>query len=192
MVKVVVHRHIPNLLTALRVAAAFVPLAVLASAQATAAGVALLVLAIAAATDFLDGKLARAWGVTSRVGQVLDSVADKLILASLLVLAIQIGLFGPVGVAIALLLLLREIWVGGLREGLGERSALLSATRAAKWKTTFQFAGLLLVFADAWAGLRLGWLAELALAPALLLSLISAWDYSRRGLAALAERDEPR
>jgi cardiolipin synthase (CMP-forming) len=187
-----VHRHIPNLLTALRVLASLVPLAVLASAPATATGTALLILAIAATTDFLDGKLARAWGVTSRIGQVLDSIADKMILTSLIVLAIVQGLFGPIGIGIALLLLLREIWVGGLREGLGERSALLSATQTAKWKTALQFTGLVLVFADAWAGLGLGWAAEFALAPATLLSLISAWDYSRRGLAALAEKDEPR
>jgi len=187
-----VRRHIPNLLTAVRVAASLVPLAVLASAPATAAGAALLVLIVAAVTDFLDGRLARAWGVTSRVGQVLDSIADKMILTSLIVLAIVLGLFGPIGIGIALLLLLRETWVGGLREGLGERSALLSATQTAKWKTALQFAGLVLVFADAWAGLRLGWLAEFALAPATVLSLVSAWDYSRRGLAALAEKDEPR
>lgn len=187
-----VHPHIPNLLTALRVAAALVPLALLASAPTTAAGAALLVLALAAVTDVLDGKLARAWNVTSRLGQVLDSVADKMILASLIVLAIYHGLFGPLGVAIALLLLLREVWVGGIREGLGQRSGLLSATQAAKWKTALQFAGLVLVFADAWARLGLGWLAELALAPATVLSLVSAWDYSRRGLAALAREDESR
>ena len=69
---------------------------------------------------------------------------------------------------------------------------MLSATQTAKWKTELQFTGLVLVFADAWAGLGLGWAAEFALAPATLLSLISAWDYSRRGLAALAEKDEPR
>lgn len=185
-------RHIPNLLTALRIVAAFVPLAVLATAPQTAAGVGLLLLVVAAATDYFDGLLARTWNITSRVGQVLDSIADKLILASLIVLAIAQGLFGPIGIGIALLLLLREIWVGGLREGLGQRSGLLSATKTAKWKTAAQFAGLLLVFANAWAGLGLAWLAELALAPATVLSLISAWDYSRRGLAALAEEDASR
>lgn len=185
------YRHIPNILTALRVAAAFVPLALLATAPATAAGVALILLAIAATTDYLDGRLARAWNVTSRLGQVLDSIGDKLILASLIVLAIVHGLFGPIGTGIALLLLLREIWVGGLREGLGQRSGLLSATQTAKWKTALQFAGLLLVFANASAGYGFGWVAEFALAPATLLSLISAWDYSRRGLGALAEEDAP-
>jgi len=149
----------------------------------------LLVLAVAGVTDFLDGKLARAWGVTSRIGQVLDPIADKMILASLLVLAFVHGMFGPVGAGIALLLLLREFWIGGLREGLGERSALLAASLAAKLKTAFQFAGLIVLFANGWAGAGLGWVAELALAPALVLSLISAWDYSRRGLAALAEEE---
>tara|TARA_R110002096_G_scaffold36365_14_gene101689 strand:- start:29 stop:595 length:567 start_codon:yes stop_codon:yes gene_type:complete len=178
---------LPNLLTALRIAASLAPLAVLASAPATAAGVALIVLIVAGLTDYLDGKLARTWGVTSRLGQVLDSIADKLIFASLIVLAIVHGLFGPIGVGIALLLLLREIWVGGLREGLGQASALLSASKIAKWKTMLQFAGLIVVFANAWAGLGFSWIAEFALAPALVLSLISAWDYSRRGLPALAQ-----
>ncbi len=181
--------RIPNLLTALRVAASLLPLAVLAASPQAAGGVALLVLVIAGLTDFLDGKLARAWNVTSRLGQVLDPIADKMILAALLVLALVHGLFGPVGAAIALLLLLREFWIGGLREGLGTQSGLLAASRAAKWKTAVQFAGLILVFADAWAALGLGWIAELALAPALVLSLVSAWDYSRRGFAALKESD---
>lgn len=184
--------HIPNALTALRVASSLAPLAVLASAPATAAAVALAVLVIASATDYLDGALARAWGVTSRIGQVLDSIADKLVLSSLLVLAIVHGAFGPFGTALALLLLLRELWIGGLREGLGTRSAVLSASRAGKWKTALQFAGLALVFADIYMSLYLGWIAELALLPALALSLISAWDYTRRGLAALAEEDRKR
>jgi phosphatidylglycerophosphate synthase len=86
--------------------------------------------------------------------------------------------------------LLREIWVGGLREGLGHRSVLLAASKAAKWKTALQFAGLVLIFADAWADLIPGWGVDLVLAPALLLSLTSAWEYSRHGLAALAEENE--
>lgn len=181
--------QIPNALTVLRVVASFLPLAVLTGAPEMAAAVALLVLGIAGVTDFLDGKLARIWNVTSRLGQVLDPIADKMILASLLVLALVHGLFGPAGTGIALLLLLREFWIGGLREGLGTRSALLAASRAAKWKTAAQFAGLIVLFADAWLHLGLGWIAELALAPALILSLISAWDYSRRGIAALMEED---
>lgn len=181
--------EIPNFLTAARVLASLLPLAVLTASPQAAGMVALLVLIIAGVTDFLDGKLARAWNVTSRLGQVLDPIADKMILASLLVLALAQGLFGPVGTGIALLLLLREFWIGGLREGLGKQSALLAASRAAKWKTAFQFAGLIVLFADSGASLGLGWIAELALAPALVLSLISAWDYSRRGIAALMEED---
>jgi cardiolipin synthase len=184
-----VKQQVPNLLTGLRVAASLLPLAVLTAAPATAATLALAVLVIAGVPDYLDGKLERAWGVTSRLGQVLDPIADKMILAALLVLALVHGLFGPIGAGIALALLLREFWIGGLREGLGTRSALLKASQAAKWKTAFQFAGLVLIFADAWAGLGLGWIAELALAPALVLSLVSAWDYSRRGIAALREQD---
>ena len=181
-----VKQIIPNVLTVLRLVVSLVPLLVLASSPAVAAWAAIFVLVVAGVTDFLDGKLARAWEVTSRLGQVLDSIADKLVLTSVLVLAIVHGLFGPIGIAIALLLLLREIWVGGLREGLGEASALLSASKAAKWKTAAQFAGLIVVFANTALGLGLSWVAELALVPALVLSLISAWDYSRRGLAALA------
>jgi len=182
-------RHTPIALTALRILASLLPLAVLGSATGTAAGLGLVVLAIAAATDFLDGALARAWSITSRVGQVLDSVADKMVLMSLIVLALVHGLWEPIGAGIALLLLLREIWIGGLREGLGQASALLAVSKTAKWKTALQFAGLTLVYADAYIHLDLGWPAELALAPALVLSILSAWDYSRRGLAALAEKD---
>jgi CDP-diacylglycerol--glycerol-3-phosphate 3-phosphatidyltransferase len=184
-----VKQSIPNWLTGARVVASLFPLFVLSSAPSTAAGAALIVLVVAGVTDFLDGKLARAWSVTSRLGQVLDSVADKLILTSLLMLALAHGMLGPIGIGIAMLLLMREVWVGGLREGLGQQSALLAASSIAKWKTAMQFAGLVVLFADGWAGLGLNWIAELALAPALVLSVLSAWDYSRRGLAALAQKD---
>jgi cardiolipin synthase (CMP-forming) len=182
-------QHIPNLLTSLRAASALLPIAVMDASPASAAGVGLFMLVIAAATDYLDGRLSRAWAVTSRFGQVLDSVADKLVFASVLALALTHGMLGPVGSSIALLLLLREIWIGGLREGLGKASALLAATRAAKWKTTAQFAGMIVLFVDVWTGSKLGWIAELALVPALLLSIVSAWDYSRRGLSALLEEE---
>ena len=182
--------NIPNILTLLRlVAAPGVAVMFLYFTRPYADALAMFLFIAAAVTDWFDGYLARAWGQETKLGTMLDPIADKMILASLLVLALVHGMFGPVGTGIALLMLLREFWIGGLREGLGKQSALLAASRAAKWKTAFQFAGLIVLFADSWASLGLGWIAELALAPALVLSLISAWDYSRRGIAALMEED---
>ena len=180
---------IPNLLTSLRLAVSLVPLAFLAAAPSTAANAALAVLVVAMVTDFLDGYLARTWNVTSRLGQVLDSIADKLVLTSLLILALFHGMFGVAGTAIALLLLLREVWIGGLREGLGQQSSLLAASKTAKWKTALQFTGLAVVFADVAFRFGLGAVSEFALAPALVLSLVSAWHYSRQGLLALAQKE---
>ena len=180
---------LPNALTWLRIFAAFAPIFTLGISAEDASSVAVSVLAIAAITDFLDGKLARAWNVTSRLGQVLDSIADKMILASLIMLSVSYGLLGPIGIAIAILLILREIWIGGLREGLGQSSSLLSATNVAKWKTVLQFLGLLVIFANSAFEFGLEFFCDLALLPALVLSLVSAWDYSRRGLAALANQD---
>jgi cardiolipin synthase len=149
-------------------------------------------------TDYFDGYLARASGAVSRLGQFLDPIADKIMIATvILVLAAQGVLRGPyVGdmhVIAGLIILAREIAVSGLREFLGGLQVSVPVSRLAKWKTTFQMICLgALILGKALPG----WTIVLGdqtvnfphtvglttLWAAAALTVITGWDYLRVGL----------
>lgn len=153
-------------------------------------------------TDYLDGYLARAQGLVSKFGQFLDPIADKIMVAAvILVLTAQGYLRGPyVGdmhVIAGLVILIREIAVSGLREFLGPLKVSIPVSKLAKWKTTFQLMslGALILggaihgppcavkgdcgpLADQW--IHLVGLASLWAAAAL--TVVTGWDYLRVGL----------
>lgn len=154
-------------------------------------------------TDYFDGYLARASGAVSKLGIFLDPIADKIMVAAvILVLTAQGYLRGPyVGdahVIAGLIILVREIAVSGLREFLGGLQVSVPVSKLAKWKTTFQIVslGALILggavhgqpchsvaqdcgaLADQWihlVGLGSLWAAAV-------LTLITGWDYLRVGL----------
>lgn len=154
-------------------------------------------------TDYLDGYLARAQGTVSKLGQFLDPIADKIMVASvILVLTAQGFLRGPyVGdlhVIAGLIILIREIAVSGLREFLGPLKVSVPVSRMAKWKTTFQLLSLgALILGGAVHGVPCHSVAQdcgtmanqwihlvglAALWAAAALTLITGWDYLRAGL----------
>ena len=154
-------------------------------------------------TDYFDGYLARSSGTVSKLGQFLDPIADKLMIAAvILVLTAQGYLRGPyVGdmhVIAGLIILMREIAVSGLREFLGSLQVSVPVSKLAKWKTTLQlvaFGGLILggavhgqpcaVISTACPAPSGNWihLASLgALWAAAILTLVTGWDYLRVGL----------
>ncbi|MFU7528067.1 CDP-diacylglycerol--glycerol-3-phosphate 3-phosphatidyltransferase [Qipengyuania sp. ASV99] len=158
---------------------------------------------IIALTDFLDGYLARAQGTVSKLGIFLDPIADKIMVAAvILILTAQGYLRGPyVGdahVIAGLVILIREIAVSGLREFLGGIQVSVPVSRLAKWKTTLQLValGALILggavhgqpcqsvgdmcqtFAESWVhvvGLACLWAAAV-------LTCVTGWDYLRVGL----------
>lgn len=149
-------------------------------------------------TDYFDGMLARASGQISRLGVFLDPIADKIMVAAvILVLAAQNVLRGPyVGdmhVIAGLIILMREIAVSGLREFLGPLQVSVPVSRLAKWKTTFQMVALgSLILGEGLPGWTV-WLGGIAanvphtvglatLWAAAVLTLITGWDYLRVGL----------
>jgi cardiolipin synthase len=149
-------------------------------------------------TDYFDGYLARAQGAVSKLGIFLDPIADKIMIAAvILVLTAQGVLTGPyVGdlhVVAGLIILVREIAVSGLREFLGGIQVSVPVSRLAKWKTTCQIialGSLILGKAMPWWNVMLG--DVLANVPhtvglatlwaAAILTLITGWDYLRVGL----------
>ncbi len=152
--------------------------------------VALAVFVAAGISDFLDGYFARIWGQQSSLGRMLDPIADKLLVAScLLMLAAESTIHGWALFA-AVVILCREILVSGLREYLAELRVSVPVTRLAKWKTTLQLvaigfliageAGDAIVPVFTKTGITLLWLSAL-------LTLYTGWDYLQAGLRHLTD-----
>jgi cardiolipin synthase (CMP-forming) len=149
-------------------------------------------------TDYFDGYVARSQGAVSRLGAFLDPIADKIMVAAvILVLTAQGILTGPyVGdmhVIAGLIILVREIAVSGLREFLGGIQVSVPVSKLAKWKTTFQLVSLgALILGEAmpWWNVMLGnveanvphTVGLATLWAAAIFTLITGWDYLRVGL----------
>ncbi len=134
--------NIPNILTVFRLLAApMVGFAFAFFARPFADYLAFILFVVAALTDFLDGYLARRWGQISNFGRMLDPIADKAMV--IIAIAIVVGLSGlnPWVLIPATVILLREVFVSGLREFLGG-SVTLHVTKIAKWKTTAQLVAI--------------------------------------------------
>jgi cardiolipin synthase len=180
---------LPNLLTLSRIAAIPVLVALAAVRQPWADLAACAVFAAAAITDYFDGKLARSRNQISDFGRMLDPIADKLLVGAALMLLAGLGRLTDFGLLPAIVIMLREILVSGLREYLAGLSVGLPVTKLAKWKTGFQMGALgALLGGDTAAPLiGLGWLpvaliGELMLWSAAALTLLTGWDYLQAGL----------
>jgi len=147
--------------------------------------VACTIYGIAAATDWLDGYLARVWAQQSKLGRMLDPIADKLLVAAVILLLVAFGRMSHITVVAALIILLREVLVSGLREFLAELRVGLPVSALAKWKTTAQMVALgFLIVSDAKATAFIPSQAigEVLLWLAAALTLYTGYDYLRIGL----------
>src|ERR1700729_678276 len=154
----------------------------------------------AGVTDFFDGYFARIWGQQSSLGRMLDPIADKLLVAScLLMLAAETTIHGWALLA-AVVILCREVLVSGLREYLAELRVSVPVTRLAKWKTTLQLiaVGFLLCgeAGDAIVPIVIGieepvvtWIGTMLLWLSALLTIYTGWDYLQAGLHHLTRED---
>jgi cardiolipin synthase len=135
-------------------------------------------------TDYFDGYVARARGTVSKLGIFLDPIADKIMVAGVIVMLVFTRDIHDWDVIAALVILLREIAVSGLREFLADLRVSMPVSRLAKWKTAFQLISL--------GGIILGgavpqwpWVADVgifSLWAAAVLTLVTGWDYLRVGL----------
>ncbi len=140
--------NIPNILTLLRlIAAPGVAIMFLYFNRPLADWFALVLFVTAAFTDFLDGYLARAWKQESKLGAMLDPIADKAMVIIALVVITGFSGMNPWILLPATLIIFREVFVSGLREFLGETAGLLKVTQLAKWKTTVQMVAISVLFA---------------------------------------------
>jgi cardiolipin synthase len=184
---------LPNLLTYSRIFAIPVVVGFMFIETHLGNWVAFWVYTYACVTDFFDGYLARRWGEVSSLGKFLDPIADKLLVAAVLGLAMAVGTVSGAAVFAAVLILCREILVSGLREFLAEVRVGVPVTVLAKWKTTIQMLALGFLIVGP-AGPMFGPLSTTdigvyGLWGAAALTLVTGYDYLRAGLRHMAERD---
>jgi CDP-diacylglycerol--glycerol-3-phosphate 3-phosphatidyltransferase len=141
-------RSLPNQLTLARIAAIPVICLLLVMGWDWLRWIALVLYVIAAVTDWLDGFLARTMNQQSDLGRMLDPIADKLLVGALLVTFAWTRDFSGWELIPAIAILMREIFVSGLREYMGNKSVSVPVTFLAKWKTTVQLVALFFVIVD--------------------------------------------
>ena len=140
---------IPNILTALRLLAApGLAVMFLYFHRPWADWFALVLFVGAAITDWFDGYLARLWKQTTKLGTMLDPIADKAMVVIALMVIVGYSSMSPWLVLPATVILFREVFVSGLREYLGDVSGTLKVTKLAKWKTTVQMVAIAVLFSQ--------------------------------------------
>lgn len=184
---------LPNILTLSRIVIIPLLLASLYLPGKLASWVPLGLFVAAGITDFLDGYLARLYGQTSKLGRFLDPVADKLLVASALLVLVGVNRISGWDLIPATIILCREIMVSGLREYLAELRVGMPVSRLAKWKTATQiFALCFLLGGPAVAqyidAIQIG---EVLLWIAGLLTVWTGYDYLRLGLRHMMEDGPP-
>mgnify|MGYP000917990957 FL=1 len=182
-------KKIPNILTIGRII--IVPFFVLAFYLPGFYGdlTACVLFVIASFTDFLDGMLARMMGEESKLGELLDPIADKIIVATALILLVMSGTIRHYEVIAAIIILTREILISGLREFLARGQIKLPVTNLAKLKTFLQMVAIALLLTGETGnkilnfqnynaqtiGIILLWLSAF-------LTLYTGYEYLRKGI----------
>jgi CDP-diacylglycerol--glycerol-3-phosphate 3-phosphatidyltransferase len=181
---------LPNLLTLSRIFAVPILVFLLWTPTPVDYLITFILYCIVGMTDYLDGYLARAQGQISRLGQFLDPIADKIMVAAVIVMLVSSRQPGaePIihgfHIVPAIVILLREIIVSGLREFLAPMQVSVPVSKLAKWKTTFQLVALgALILAGGVPDA--GWVhltGLVSLWAAAILTGVTGWDYLRTGL----------
>ena len=133
---------IPNIITFIRIFLIPIILYLLFSENPNIVLIAGLLFIISSVSDYFDGYLARTLNQSSKLGTLLDPIADKLLIASVIVVLVDTGVISNIHVVPAIIILLREIAISGLREFLAKLNTDMPVSKLAKYKTTFQMVSL--------------------------------------------------
>ncbi len=170
--------NLPNSVTLSRIIAGpFLLLALVYQGPTASALMGFAFLAVSL-TDLLDGYLARNWGEVTRIGKLLDPLADKLLVTIAFVVVVALGRVPLWAVPLVVLILVREVGVTGLRAMASAEGVILGASLLGKWKTGFQIAALTgLLIHYPFLGLPMHALGLAVLVIATGLTVWSGWDY---------------
>ncbi|MDC0031151.1 CDP-diacylglycerol--glycerol-3-phosphate 3-phosphatidyltransferase [Candidatus Pelagibacter sp.] len=190
-------RKIPNILTIGRII--IVPFFVLAFYLPGFYGdlTALILFIIASFTDFLDGMLARMMGEESKLGELLDPIADKIIVATALILLVMDGTIRHYEVIAAIIILTREILISGLREFLAKGQVKLPVSNLAKVKTFLQMVAISLLLTGETGNKILNFqdynaqtIGIILLWVSAFLTLYTGYEYLRKGIDHAISEDK--
>ena len=165
--------------TGLRVVAAPVVMALVLDGSDTAAAIVFL---LAAVTDWFDGRLARRWGVTTRLGAFLDTTADKLLVSTALIALVSVHRVSP---WVALVIVGREFTILGLRTAVESGGRRFETSILGKWKATVQFVAIALAIIRPDVIIAGAYLDQWAMAVAAAITAWSGVDYLVRSSEAL-------
>src|SRR5688500_17453445 len=182
---------LPNLLTLSRILAVPILVFLLWKPASYDYLITFVLYCIVGMTDYFDGYLARAQGLTSRLGQFLDPIADKIMVGAVIVMLMASRkadgappIIQDWNVIPALIILLREIIVSGLREFLAELKVSVPVSGLAKWKTTFQLVALVALILGGAFPVQT-WIHDVGIVSlwaAAALTLVTGYDYLRIGI----------
>ena len=177
--------NLPNILTYGRIAAVPAVAGLLMWGGMNARWAALGIFLAAAITDFLDGYLARKWQQQSSLGRMLDPIADKVLVAVVLLVLSADGILFGGHIWAAIIILSREVLVSGLREYLGELQVSVPVTKIAKRKTAVQLVAVGFLIAGPAGDRVVPYVTELGIALLWIaagLTLYTGYDYFRAGI----------
>jgi CDP-diacylglycerol--glycerol-3-phosphate 3-phosphatidyltransferase len=186
--------NVPNLLSLSRILSVPVFIVLMLEPNPLRALIAGIVFGLASATDWLDGYLARKWGQVTRIGKLLDPIADKILIMSALVILVEIR-SDVVHAWIAIVIIGREFAVTGLRAMAASDGIVIPAETVGKYKVGAQITAVLCLLWDYY--LDKGWMTDLgriALWAAMVLALYSSVQYFRtywNKLNRQASQNEP-
>jgi cardiolipin synthase len=169
-----------NKLTFSRIAAIPVILLLLFLQREWAAWLALVLFVAAGVTDMLDGYLARRDGQVSKLGEFLDPIADKLLVAAVILLLVYNRHITGLTIIPAVIILLREVAVSGLREFLAGVRVSMPVSQLAKWKTFIQIVAVSFLIAGDYApSFHATQIGDIGMWVAGVITVVTAWDYWR-------------
>ena len=175
---------IPNIITFIRIFLIPIILYLLFSENPNIVLIAGLLFIVSSVSDYFDGYLARTLNQSSKLGTLLDPIADKLLIASVIVVLVDTGVITNIHVVPAIIILLREIAISGLREFLAKLNTDMPVSKLAKYKTTFQMVSLSILIISLGFELNdLLWnIGLITLWIAAIFTLLSGYNYMVKGL----------
>ena len=171
---------LPNILTFFRIISAPILVVILMSTEFKMILAGLTIFIISSLTDFLDGYLARSFNQSSKLGKILDPIADKLLVTCALLSLVSNNIIQEINILAATLIIIREIFISGLREY--ARGNSLTVSFLAKVKTFTQFIAIILLIPSGILELNFQFIGLTFLWVSAILSLFTAYQYVRISL----------
>lgn len=185
--------NIPNMLCFFRIGVIPVMILLFYFDNAVTAWINVALYALAGASDFFDGRIARATNQETLLGKFLDSSTDKMVVGVSLMLLLAFDRLDGIWIIPAIIIYLREILISGVREFMGLYNVIVPVSKLAKWKLTTQmfFIGFLIAgpYGDALIP-HAYMIGKLGLVLAAVITVISGWDYMRAAWKTILELEQ--